>query len=279
MGDQAARPVRPSEAQTLGWPDNYTFTKAMGERAVEDRGGARRPAVDRAPLDHRVQLRAPVPRLDRGLQDGRADHPRLRTRHDPGFPWDTRGHHRHHPGRLRRERDAGRRRRTRPSRRRPPTTTSRRGLGTHCSTRVCTYEGTSSAIRSPAGARHRQGPRVDVPQTARRTPPSDRRTRRRRGRQGRHPPAQVQAHARPRRARRPRQGPRGLRAPLLGPVRGVHRGRGDLHRRPDGRAVGWVDDGRPEAFPFDAAVDWRYYLQDVHCPAVTSGLRACRASA
>ncbi len=30
-----------------------------------------------------------------------------------------------------------------------------------------------------------------------------------------------------------------------------------------------------KAFPFDsAAIDWRYYLQDVHCPAVTSGLRA-----
>jgi HAD superfamily hydrolase (TIGR01490 family) len=28
-------------------------------------------------------------------------------------------------------------------------------------------------------------------------------------------------------------------------------------------------------FPFDSAdVDWRYYLQDVHCPAVTMGLRA-----
>ena len=28
-------------------------------------------------------------------------------------------------------------------------------------------------------------------------------------------------------------------------------------------------------FPFDAAVvDWKYYLQDVHCPAVTQGLRA-----
>ena len=28
-------------------------------------------------------------------------------------------------------------------------------------------------------------------------------------------------------------------------------------------------------FPFDSAViDWRYYLQDVHCPAVTAGLRA-----
>jgi HAD superfamily hydrolase (TIGR01490 family) len=30
-----------------------------------------------------------------------------------------------------------------------------------------------------------------------------------------------------------------------------------------------------EKFPFDAtAIDWRYYLQDVHCPAVTAGLRA-----
>jgi fatty acyl-CoA reductase len=30
-----------------------------------------------------------------------------------------------------------------------------------------------------------------------------------------------------------------------------------------------------KAFPFDAAtIDWRYYLQDVHCPAVTVGLRA-----
>jgi fatty acyl-CoA reductase len=28
-------------------------------------------------------------------------------------------------------------------------------------------------------------------------------------------------------------------------------------------------------FPFDAAtIDWRYYLQEVHCPAVTAGLRA-----
>jgi HAD superfamily hydrolase (TIGR01490 family) len=30
-----------------------------------------------------------------------------------------------------------------------------------------------------------------------------------------------------------------------------------------------------KTFPFDAGViDWRYYLQDVHCPAVTAGLRA-----
>ena len=33
--------------------------------------------------------------------------------------------------------------------------------------------------------------------------------------------------------------------------------------------------GDRAAFPFDSAmVDWTYYLQDVHCPAVTAGLRA-----
>jgi HAD superfamily hydrolase (TIGR01490 family) len=32
-------------------------------------------------------------------------------------------------------------------------------------------------------------------------------------------------------------------------------------------------------FPFDsAAIDWRYYLQDVHCPSVTMGLRALTGS-
>jgi HAD superfamily hydrolase (TIGR01490 family) len=34
-----------------------------------------------------------------------------------------------------------------------------------------------------------------------------------------------------------------------------------------------------ERFGFDSAVvDWRYYLQDVHCPAVTAGLRALSTS-
>jgi HAD superfamily hydrolase (TIGR01490 family) len=34
-----------------------------------------------------------------------------------------------------------------------------------------------------------------------------------------------------------------------------------------------------ERFPFDpAGIDWRHYLQDVHCPAVTQGLRALSGS-
>ncbi|HZD18614.1 MAG TPA: HAD-IB family hydrolase, partial [Actinomycetota bacterium] len=38
---------------------------------------------------------------------------------------------------------------------------------------------------------------------------------------------------------------------------------------------GSLTKGDRERFPFDAAaIDWRYYLQEVHCPAVTAGLRA-----
>jgi fatty acyl-CoA reductase len=38
---------------------------------------------------------------------------------------------------------------------------------------------------------------------------------------------------------------------------------------------GSLTPGDRKRFPFDsAAIDWRYYLQDVHCPAVTQGLRA-----
>jgi HAD superfamily hydrolase (TIGR01490 family) len=38
---------------------------------------------------------------------------------------------------------------------------------------------------------------------------------------------------------------------------------------------GSLSEADRKTFPFDsAAVDWRHYLQDVHCPAVTLGLRA-----
>ncbi len=128
-----------ARAQTLGWPDNYTFTKAMGERAVEELAASHGvPLSIVRPSIIESLVRAPVPRVDRGVQDGRADHPGLRARHDPGLPRHPRGHHRHHPGRLRRERDAGRRREPARARDRPPTTTCRRDLGTRCSTRVCT---------------------------------------------------------------------------------------------------------------------------------------------
>ena len=46
----------------------------------------------------------------------------------------------------------------------------------------------------------------------------------------------------------------------------------------DDRTLALLDgmsSGDRERFPFDSAdIDWRHYLQDVHCPAVTIGLRA-----
>ena len=250
MGDQAARAVRARASADARLARQLHVHQGDGRaRGRDARGVARRAAVDRAPLDHRVLVRAPVPRVDRGVQDGRADHPGLRPRHDPGLPRHPRGHHRHHPGRLRRQRDAGRRRepaRARDARLLPRVVGVSEPVAVQGSVRE--RQGVLRArSAAAAGPRRGQGARVDVPrQPPRRTPPAHRRTRRRRGRQGRHPPAEVQAHARPRRARRPRQGAGGLRAPVLGPVRRVHRGRGDLHGRPDGRAVGWADGGRPE---------------------------------
>jgi alcohol-forming fatty acyl-CoA reductase len=48
-----------ARAQTLGWPDNYTFTKAMGERAVEELAAAQdlpltivRPSIIESALTH-----------------------------------------------------------------------------------------------------------------------------------------------------------------------------------------------------------------------------------
>ena len=42
-----------ARAASLGWPDAYAYTKALGERALlQNRGDV--PGVDRAPVDHRV---------------------------------------------------------------------------------------------------------------------------------------------------------------------------------------------------------------------------------
>ena len=64
-------------ARSLGWTDVYTFTKALGEAAVVE-AGSRDPGLHRPSGDRGVVLEAPVPGLDRGLQDGRAADPRLR---------------------------------------------------------------------------------------------------------------------------------------------------------------------------------------------------------
>ena len=66
-------------ARSLGWTDVYTFTKALGEAAVVE-AARRHPGLHRPAGDRGVVLEAPVPGLDRGLQDGRAADPGLRPR-------------------------------------------------------------------------------------------------------------------------------------------------------------------------------------------------------
>ena len=118
------------------------------------RARARPQPVDRAAVDHRVGPRAPVARMDRRLQDGRPDHPRLRHGPDPGVPRHPRGHRRPDPGRLRRERDPGGGRDAAARRASPPTTTCRAATGTRCasSSSTSTSASTSRRIRCPSAA-------------------------------------------------------------------------------------------------------------------------------
>ena len=101
-------PVRPGP----GPVDGVARRLHVHQGARRTRGGgagrgARPAAVDRAPLDHRERAGAAVSRVDRGIQDGRANHPGLRPRVDPGVPRHPRRGHGHHPGRPGHQRDAG----------------------------------------------------------------------------------------------------------------------------------------------------------------------------
>ncbi len=134
-----------ARARTLGWPDIYTLTKALGERAVEETAGDLSLSIVR-PVDHRIGLHPPAPRVDRGLQDGRADHPGVRPRGVPGVPRHPRGHPRRDPGRLRGERAArGRRPPHRARRPRLPPRLQRRTQPAARSARSTTTSASTSA--------------------------------------------------------------------------------------------------------------------------------------
>ena len=80
-----------ARAQSLGWPDAYPYTKALGERALVSQFGDVAPDDHRPALDHRVGPgRAPA-RVDPRLPDGRADHRVLRPGPAPRVPRRPRG--------------------------------------------------------------------------------------------------------------------------------------------------------------------------------------------
>ena len=87
-----------ARAASLGWPDAYAYTKALGERALLETQ-RRRAGHDRAAVDHRVGAGRAPPGLDPRLPHGRAGHHLLRPRPAQGVPRRARGHRRRHPGR------------------------------------------------------------------------------------------------------------------------------------------------------------------------------------
>ena len=103
-----------ARAASVGWPDAYAYTKALGEQALIEIQG-RRAGLDRAAVDHRVGARRAPAGLDPRLPHGRAGHHLLRPRPAEGVPRRARGHGRRHPGRPRRRRHHRRRRRSGPS--------------------------------------------------------------------------------------------------------------------------------------------------------------------
>ena len=101
-----------ARAASVGWPDAYAFTKALGEQALTDSKGAV-PGQHRAPVDHRVGVGRAAAGLDPRLPHGRAGDHLLRPRPAARVPRRARGHGRRDPRRHRRRRDH-RRRRARP---------------------------------------------------------------------------------------------------------------------------------------------------------------------
>ncbi len=76
-------------------------------RAGRGRRRPRHQGVDRAPGHRRVEPQGSLPRMDRGVQDGRSAHPRLRAGSAAGVPGQPRRGHRHRALRPRRQRDPG----------------------------------------------------------------------------------------------------------------------------------------------------------------------------
>src|SRR4029453_4062576 len=93
-----------ARAASLGWPDAYAMTKALGEKALgETRGDIPvsivRPAIIESPLAQ------PVPAGVPGVPHARAGDHLLRPRPAQGVPGRARGDGRRDPGRPRRRGD------------------------------------------------------------------------------------------------------------------------------------------------------------------------------
>ena len=243
-----------ARATSLGWPDAYAYTKALGERALLETHGDV-PDQHRAPVDHRVGPgRAPAG-LDPRLPHGRAGDHLLRPRPAEGVPRRARGHRRRHPGRPRRRRHHRRRRRrarhrSRHRRRRARGRAGRLGLGrTRCATAA--WSTSSARWFKEHPLYDNDGQPIVVPEWSLPRPrpgAGPARAGQDLARAGREGAGSAAAARQAGPAQRHRRGaPRGGRAGprLRRALRRLRRVRGGLRRRPAARPVGPPDPRRP----------------------------------
>ena len=229
-------------ARTLGWPDVYTFTKALGERAVEDLAHERglslsivRPSIIESALEH----------PSKGWIDGfKMADPIIRAYgmgQIPEFPGIPEGIVDLIPvdyvvnailAVAATPQPAGRARPLQRVERRPEPAAVLRALRVR--PRVLRV-----APAARARPRRAQGADLGLPgQPQGREDAAPRGEADRPGRAGRDAPAEVQGDARRGHACRSRPGACRLHRALLGPLRDVHRDRGRLHGRACGLALG-----------------------------------------
>ncbi len=79
-----------ARAASVGWPDAYAYTKALGEQALTEVKGDVPVSIVR-PSIIEIGARRAVPRLDPRLPHGRAGDPQLRPRPAEGVPRRARG--------------------------------------------------------------------------------------------------------------------------------------------------------------------------------------------
>ena len=139
-----------ARALSLGWPDAYPFTKALGERALVEQWEGRVPITFVRPSIIESALAEPRARLDPRLPHGGADHRVLRPRAAARVPRRARRHRRRDPRRPRRGRHPRPSQRAAPSRGGRRCTTSRRACGTRCATGISSSCRRTSSAATPS---------------------------------------------------------------------------------------------------------------------------------
>ena len=265
-----------ARAASVGWPDAYAFTKALGEQALTESKGDVPVSIVRPSIIESALGRAAAGMDPRVPHGGAGDH-LLRPWVAEGVPWHAGGHGRRDPRRHGGRRDHRRRR----GRARARASDHPGRVRWHQPAQVPHARRQRQRLLHRAPAVRQRGPadrrsRVELPWARPRASAADTRQvgdhTRREGdavapvaRQA----GRVRGDARAE-AARGRAGPRVRRA-----VRPLHRVRGDLSGRQPALAVGRrsTTSTRRSSSSIPRVVDWPTYIHEIHLPSIVDHAR------